>query len=82
MAAPKWRPLLGDALARRVAKLTDDPAEFCRAAVERAATAAEAQRTTVAERNACKHPEKDRQYGRCRACGTKGLPNVARERSP
>lgn len=79
----KWVPLLGDELARRVVKLgVDDPAAWCRDVVRQAVARAEGRRSeptpTTREQAKCPHPEKDRQYGRCRRCGTRGLPEIAK----
>lgn len=78
----KWVPILGDELARRVVKLgVEDPAEFCREAVAAAVDKAEGRRhdqPVSAQQQRCPHPEKDRQYGRCRRCGQRGLPEIAK----
>lgn len=78
----KWVPLLGEELARRVVALgVDDPVVFCREAVRVEVEKAEGRRRTApvtAEQRKCAHPEKDRIYGRCRRCGLRGLPEVAK----
>lgn len=78
----KWIPLLGDELARRVVALkVDDPAAFCREAVRVEVEKHERKsslRPTTAEQAKCPHPESKRNYGRCRACGQRGLPEVAK----
>lgn len=81
-ARAKWRPLLGVELALRVVKLgLDDPAGWCRDAVEQAVTAAEAAKARQVARDACPHPERDRIHQRCGKCGVRGLPAVAAGRS-
>lgn len=86
----KWKPLLGDDLARRVARLgVDDPAEWCRQAVAAAVGRAEAERearrvsASAAKAQAdCPHPEKDRIHQRCGRCGLRGLPVVEKAAAP
>jgi hypothetical protein len=83
ISKPLWRPLLGDALAARVAAVAAaDPGAFCRAAIERAVTEAERQRGTqvaaARARASCPHPDGDRRGARCGRCGTRGLPAVGK----
>lgn len=80
---PRWRELLGDPLADRVAGVaTSDPAGFCRAAVLAAVADQEqaGQRTgaTTRMQERCKHPkERVSSNGRCGLCGARGFPREA-----
>lgn len=75
---PRWRPLLGDDLADRVAALTTDPGRFCldliRSGVELQERDARRRADTAARRAACTHPPKARRGNRCTDCGARRLP--------
>jgi len=86
VVVPRWRPVLGDDLADRVARIVGpDPVaarRFCLDAVEAAVVERERQAALQAAaakaKRDCPHPEAERTGNRCRRCGTRGLPAVSK----
>lgn len=80
----RWRDVLGDELATRIAVACaaagEDPADWCRRQLADSTGLLERRVARRAERaretSRCAHPDRDRRGNRCGACGTRGLPAV------